>query len=751
MGGFFRIRNTNFYNRTNLMTNYGVLRILVLICFIILTINFGYSQGQAKQNIKDSLEYYKMESGTLISKYKIKESLDYAIKIIDLAHQINDDEYKYSGHYLMAENYEVIKDFKNSEYHYLESLKYAKKINDSIRVLRSLNGLGTIYSEGYKNLKKGIGYYNQSLQIAKRIGADQEKLAPILNIGWTYIDEKEYDLAYPYLMEAKELAKISGSLLAINDVKYLLARYHLGKDEFDKANVLFNEVIKAVEEKEILSLLTDVYSTKSEAFENKGETDSALYCIKKYLYFKNKLLDEEKLKQIEIARVGYSVGEYQRELESIKKEKEYLSKIARSNVAIIIISISLALLLGLIFFFYRGYRSKQKINIILEEKNEELIAAKIEAEKLTNIKSQFISTVSHELRTPLYGVVGITTLLMEDKDITTKHKKLLNSLKFSGDYLLDLINKVLKISKIESEKEELSKTPTNLFLLSQNLLHSFEYQAKNKKNELILEVQDELPEVLLVDSLKLSEVLINLIGNSSKFTENGKIWLRIKIISIENDRVVIRYEIEDNGLGIPEDKKDYVFEKFSQVGREFNKAQGTGLGLSIVKNLLEMMDSEIHLDSKEGRGTKFYFDLKLDVVNEKGVEEIEDVNSRNSNGYRRILVAEDNKINQIVTKNLLDIIGYDCIIVENGFNALQMVKKEDFDLVLMDLNMPYLNGIEATKRIREFDQTTPIIALTASELSEVQEQCMAIGMNDIINKPLNKNDLRNIISKNLLV
>jgi signal transduction histidine kinase len=458
--------------------------------------------------------------------------------------------------------------------------------------------------------------------------------------------------------------------------------------------------------------------------------------------------NEEKSKPIVVKKVNSEKGRFQREFENNLQEG-YLTEIARKNTTINVLLASLVLLLIVLFFLYRKYRIKKKNSVVLKEKNEQLIEAKAEAEKLTNTKSQFISTVSHELRTPLYGVVGITALLLEEKDISSKHKKLLNSLKFSGDYLLDLINKVLKISKIESNNEKLTKTPANLFQLSQNLLYSFDYQAKSKNNELVLEIPEELPDVLNVDSLKISEVLINLIGNSSKFTENGKIWLRIKILSIENEMITIRYEVEDNGVGIPEDKKEFVFEKFSQVGREFNKSEGTGLGLSIVKNLLEMMDSEIYLDSKEGRGTKFHFDLQLEIINEKEEQGI-DIDSSINTIYRRILVAEDNKINQIVTKNLLNIIGYDCTIVENGFNALQMVKKEDFDLILMDLNMPYLNGTEATRRIREFNETTPIIALTAAELSEVQEECMEIGMNDIINKPLNKNDLKNIITKHLL-
>ena len=433
-----------------------------------------------------------------------------------------------------------------------------------------------------------------------------------------------------------------------------------------------------------------------------------------------------------------------------KAEKEYQEGISRNNRIINIVSIvGVVLLLVIIFFVYKGYKSKEQINEVLRAKNEQLVEAKLEAEKLAQAKSQFVSTISHELRTPLYGVIGITSLLLEDEKMQPNHKKLLGSLKFSGDYLLNLINNVLRISKIESQELTPTKTPTNLFKLSQNLLNSFEYQAKNKNNQLVLDLPKELPETVNVDSLGLSEVLVNLIGNSSKFTENGNIWLRIKILDQNDQTIKIRYEVEDNGLGIPEDKKDFIFEKFSQLDRESNQVEGTGLGLSIVKNILTLMNSEIHLESKEGRGTKFYFDLDLDILNETDDESLKIEENTPGNSYGKILVAEDNKINQIVTKNLLNLIGYDCTIVENGFNAIQMVKKEDFDLILMDLNMPYVDGREATKRIREFDQNTPIIALTAAELGEVKDECMAIGMNDLINKPLNKNDLKKIIKKNL--
>ncbi|WP_282079009.1 tetratricopeptide repeat-containing hybrid sensor histidine kinase/response regulator [Aquimarina algiphila] len=713
----------------------------------------SYGQNNDVIEVSDSLEVFLSKSKKFRTAFKIKESLDYAIKTIDLAHQLNSDEYICKGHYLMVSNYEVIEDYKNMEFHSQEALKYARKAKDTVMISYSLNALGGVYSDGLGEVERGMDYFNQSLEVAERVKDKSKEFPPVLNIGWIYIKEKEFDQAFPYLKKAEKLTEDhagSFGIVATSHVKYLLGRYYIGKEQYERSHRLLNEAIKNLEGINVFSILNEAYKAKAEAFEKVGNADSALYSINKHLFYRDKLLDEEKLQQIEVAKLNFNISEFKRELEANRREKEYLAKIDKRNIVITITSISLILLLAGILFVFYGYSSKKKLNKVLEERNEELIKAKAEAEKLTNTKSQFISTVSHELRTPLYGVVGITTLLLEENDIPAKHKKLLNSLKFSGDYLLDLINKVLKISKIESNNEKLTRTPTNLLQLSKNLLYSFEYQAKNKNNELILQIPDELPDVLSVDSLKVSEVLINLIGNSTKFTENGKIWLRIKIISLDKDMITIRYEIEDNGVGIPEDKKEFVFEKFSQVGREFNKAEGTGLGLSIVKNLLEMMDSEIHLDSKEGRGTRFYFDLELEVINEKEEQDI-DTNADGINAmYRRILVAEDNKINQIVTKNLLNIIGYDCTIVENGFNAVQMVQKEDFDLILMDLNMPYLNGTEATRRIREFDQTTPIIALTASELSEIEEECMAIGMNDIINKPLNKNDLKNIITKHLL-
>ncbi|MEW7278884.1 response regulator [Aquimarina sp. 2201CG1-2-11] len=684
----------------------------------------------------------------LFDENKVKQSLEYAIKMIDYANELDSDYYKSKGFYIMAANYESISDYQSAEKNYKESLRYAKRNGDSLLTAYIYNGLGNISVYLTENKETGIDYYNKSLALGSKFEKYNQHPATI-NLAWSYLDLNKFDKAYPYLVKSEELlSKVKREDINANcEIQFLKARYFLGKNEYEKVYKHFDEALKIAKTNKLPRLAKTIHETRAKMYDNLGDYRKAY----KDILAVQKLNLELKADLIEVTRMNFIIDGYKKELEDIKKEKEYQAILNKNSKLINLISgIGFLCMLGAFIFLYFSFRSNKKLTAVLKEKNEELLLSKSKAEKLTEVKSQFISTVSHELRTPLYGVVGITTLLLEDKDITSKHEKLLKSLKFSGDYLLDLINKVLKIGKIESKNEKLAKTPTNLRLLSENLLHSFEYQAKNKNNELILQIPDELPDILNVDSLKISEVLINLIGNSSKFTENGKIWLRIKILSIDKEFITIRYEVEDDGVGIPEDKKEFVFEKFSQIGREFNKSEGTGLGLSIVKNLLKMMESDIFLDNKEGRGTRFYFDLQLEIIDEKDNEDISSTNNPINSVYKKILVAEDNKINQIVTKNLLHLIGYDCVIVENGFNALQMVKKEEFDLVLMDLNMPYLNGMESTRRIREFDQETPIIALTASELSEVETECMSVGMNDIINKPLNKNDLKTILAKHLV-
>ncbi|TDI79298.1 MAG: response regulator [Bacteroidetes bacterium] len=403
------------------------------------------------------------------------------------------------------------------------------------------------------------------------------------------------------------------------------------------------------------------------------------------------------------------------------------------------LSIALIVILSLLTLsLYKNNNLRAKANELLQDKNSELQLAKEKAEKASLAKAQFLSTITHELRTPLYAVTGLTHLLMEE-DPTPEQKEHLDSLKFSGEYLLSLINNILDLNKLEANKVEVEKTSFNLKKRVTDVLVALKKSADDKNNNLHFEYDDDIPVKLLGDPLKLSQILINLIGNSLKFTQNGDIYVRIQKGSENNDRISVRFEIEDNGVGISRKKQKSIFEIFSQASLQINrKFGGTGLGLSIVKNLLELMGSKIQLESQLGKGSKFWFDINFAIS-----EEYQDKNPNNiiydvdylALENRDILIVEDNKINQMITKKILEKNKMRCLVADNGKDAIALVKEHNFDVVLMDIHMPGISGIEATREIRKFNKKLPIIALTAVTIDENLDDFYRAGFNEIIPKP----------------
>lgn len=404
------------------------------------------------------------------------------------------------------------------------------------------------------------------------------------------------------------------------------------------------------------------------------------------------------------------------------------------------LSIALIVILSLLTLsLYKNNNLRAKANELLQDKNSELQLAKEKAEKASLAKAQFLSTITHELRTPLYAVTGLTHLLLEE-DPKPHQKEHLNSLKFSGEYLLSLINNILDLNKLEANKVEVEKTTFNLKKRANDVLVALKKSADDRKNNLHFEFDESIPSKLLGDPLKLSQILINLLGNSLKFTQNGDIYLRIKKVSETGDRVNIHFEIEDNGVGISKKKQKSIFETFSQASLQINrKFGGTGLGLSIVKNLLELMGSKIQLESQLGKGSKFWFDVNF-AISEEVQENINPNNIIYDVDYtalenREILVVEDNKINQMITKKILEKNKMKCLVADNGVEAIKLVKEHAFDVVLMDIHMPGISGIEATQEIRKFNKQLPIIALTAVTIDENLDDFYKAGFNEIIPKP----------------
>lgn len=377
---------------------------------------------------------------------------------------------------------------------------------------------------------------------------------------------------------------------------------------------------------------------------------------------------------------------------------------------------------------------------------EALIKAKEQAEQAAIAKTQFLSTMSHEIRTPMNAVIGITHLLMQNA--REDQEEYLKILKFSAENLLVLINDILDFNKIEAGKIEFEEVDFNLKDLLSNIRAALLQKATDKGIQLKLMIDDDLPTAVKGDSVRIGQIITNLVTNAVKFTEKGKVTITASLVKKDKDTTTINFEVKDTGIGIPKDKWEQIFESFTQASSETTrKFGGTGLGLTITKRLLELQGSHIQLDSTPDVGSKFFFDLTLKNSNHqfKKSDTIFTEQQQRSLKGLKLLIADDNQINIIVAKQFLDRWDITCDVAENGLLALQMVQQAHYDLVLMDLQMPEMDGYQATKHIRqlgkEYFKKVPIIALTASAMLDIKDKAFAVGMTDYISKPFNPDEL----------
>ena len=392
-----------------------------------------------------------------------------------------------------------------------------------------------------------------------------------------------------------------------------------------------------------------------------------------------------------------------------------------------------------------GFLQQQISNA--KELELQLIESKNIAERAAMVKSQFLSTMSHEIRTPMNAVIGFTHLLLQ-LDPRPEQIEYLKLLKFSAENLLVLINDILDFSKIEAGRVEFEEADFSIKDLVGNIRLALLQKANEKNIQLKLLMDQDLPDVVKGDPVRLGQILTNLISNAVKFTQKGKVTITASLNRREDDCTLIDFEIEDTGIGIAEDKIDHIFESFAQAAADTTrKYGGTGLGLTITKKLLHLMGSKINVRSELGRGSCFYFTLvvKNSSVKLVGAEKYPlRVEIKSLSGVK-ILIVEDNQINVILAKQYMKLWDVDCDVAENGEIALTLVQTNDYDIVLMDLQMPVMDGYQTTIAIRKLDgdkfKNLPIIALTASAMLDIKDQAFVVGMNDYISKPFNPDEL----------
>jgi PAS domain S-box-containing protein len=383
---------------------------------------------------------------------------------------------------------------------------------------------------------------------------------------------------------------------------------------------------------------------------------------------------------------------------------------------------------------------------IAEEAKGKAESATRIAEDAVKAKQQFLSNMSHEIRTPMNAIIGFTKVVLKT-DLTAKQKEYLTAIKLSGDALIVLINDILDLAKVDAGKMIFEATPFKMASSISAMLHLFETKIQEKNLKLVQQYDKNIPEVLLGDPVRLHQIILNLVSNAVKFTTKGSITVSVRLTHADEERVTIEFSVADTGIGISENKIDKIFENFQQATSDTSRLYGgTGLGLAIVKQLVEAQGGSIAVKSRVDEGTVFSFTLSFEKT--KATAETEtpmlEVDAETKN--IKVLVVEDIALNQLLMKTLLDDFGFERDIAENGKIAIEKLEAKAYDIILMDLQMPEMNGFEATEYIRNtMHLKIPIIALTADVTTVDLEKCEAVGMNDYIAKPVDERQLYNKI------
>ena len=700
--------------------------------------NISYHIGQAEIDV---------ERGNLfIAEENLQKALDFAVQI---------DDKKSQGiiYTKMAKIHFTLGKYDKALSSLNKALEIQRLTKDYANQAETYNVRGLVYAKKNEH-KVALESFTSARTYSELEELDEYVAGVLLNSSISLIELKEYWKATQSLERAIALSKkykkpdIESMALIYNaKALFYLENYDKARSKSEEGLKLAKQLDYKEAKNEAYLVLSEIYQ-KTQDYKLSNEYLKAHISIKDSIYaMKSANLDAESALQYQTSDYERLLLESNEELKKAKKEGNLTQLISLLSIALITILSLLTLSL------YKNNNIRTRTNNMLYKKNEDLMIAKEKAELASKTKANFLSTVTHELRTPLYAVTGLTNMLL-DEDPKPEQVNHLKSLKFSGEYLLAFINDILQLNKIEAEKVNIEPEIFNLKQKIENVLSALNNSALDNNVKLHLEYDKKLPEVFNSDQVKISQILMNLVGNSIKFTKDGDIWVRVKKMDNDGDNYNIKFEVEDNGIGITQEKQEHLFESFSQGSIQINrKYGGTGLGLSIVKGLIDILKGKIYLKSELDKGTTFFFELPLlhshEEIKEKKTNYFKDVNEIELSSIK-ILVVEDNKINQMITKKILNKMKLNCDVVDNGEDAVDKVKTEHYDVVLMDIHMPGISGIEATKMIRIFDKEITIFALTAVTLEDKMQEFDEAGFDDIISKPFKQEDFEKKLFNELI-
>jgi signal transduction histidine kinase/CheY-like chemotaxis protein len=686
----------------------------------------------SRGNINKTLDYY-------FESLKLREEINYEVGIASSYNNLS---------YIFSEQGDTTQALKYLE----QSISIRRKFNDKHGIAQSLNNIGQIYLAKEDKLK-AIEYFKQSIALFEEDGSLNSKSKAMYNLGEVYFLQKRY-------VEARSIINESlNNLQNLHDDENVAwAVLKIGAIELEEGNVFEAEekckqAIIVSQANQFAKVESASYLLLSRIFEKKKNFSRALEFFKKHIVINNKINNQSIQKHTAQYQVAYEYAQRDAKLQLEKNQKEQEARL------LLYFYIALALLFFLLSsILYYSNRIRTKANASLAEKNKQVELALSRAEESERFKSQFLSNVSHEIRTPMNAIFGMSALLSESS-LNEQQKGYLHAIKNSSENLLLIINDVLDFSKLEAGKLLLEDTPFSLVKVLEDVYNTLRFKSEEKGLKFTLQNDVKIAPYLMGDGFRLYQILLNLSSNAIKFTDSGTVSIQVELIENQEltDKQCLRFLVKDTGIGIPPQKLKSIFESFQQADLDTTrKFGGTGLGLSIAQQLAALRGSEIQVESEVGKGSVFYFVMDFQTSDQaayniaNGEPKVEDVQKLKN---LSILLAEDNEYNRIVAvDSLKKALRHVTIMeVETGSQVLDALVEFDFDLILMDINMPEMNGFEATTHIRKGfpipKKNIPIIALTAFSNKEEEDQCYAVGMNGHITKPFKINDLIGSINK----
>lgn len=695
-----------------------------------------------------------IESGNHFNKLENQKSLDKAKTALNFAVKLNDDELIAKSYNIIGLNFDEYLDPDKAIEYYEKGINHANLTeNDSVKQWL-YNNLGNVYAYSKVDIAKSILYYKKALTYAVKIRDEVEINYIKQNIASAYFAEKKYNIGKVYLDEIANYVKSRGQVEARITYNSLLGEYYnyLNNDTLtEKYYIKAVEISKENKLELIESNIADLYLKFSKFYATQKKYNKAYYYLNESETLKDKIYNDEKVSTIRETQSSIELDEYKREIDRIEIENKSYIKSLSINKTINILLISLYVIIGILFILlYRNYKIRSKLNTVLETQNSKLEIAKLKAEENSNLKSQFVSTVTHEIRTPLYGIIGLINLLIEEHKELKNNQKI-KSLSFSANYLLMLINDILQTNKLDNKNLSLDSNEFSIEQVIKKIINSLQYLGKQNNNKIKFTLDDNFPKHVYGDKTKFVQVIMNLITNALKFTNNGVVEIDVKILNKTEKYIKVQINIKDNGIGIDENEQKLIFNKFIQLNRKQTDYQGTGLGLYIVKNLVEILNGKITLESKENAGTVIHLELNFRLEPDKNITTLKKVKKKlkKSKQSIKVLIVEDNKINQLITKKIIEKNNLIATVVDGGFQAIKELEINKHDIILMDINMPEIDGFETAIRIKKTNPNMPIIALTASDVNEIKNKISQSEIDEVIIKPFDEKDLVSIIYKHL--